>query len=304
MWRLSGRERGIVALLAATFFWGTSIVVARIFLREISPFVLAQVGALINAATLLISLSLVAPHRLRIHKGDWWRFAVLGGGAFALGGLCINVGIQRTSAATAATLQYLAPAMTLAFGWLTRTERVDIQKLTAVVLTIFGAALTTGVVLGRFVFDPLGVLACVGSAACFSFITIFSKAFAPRYDPFAFTGLTFLAMGVAYFLFDPAASWQFCVSKPAWLWRIVAYSIGLGVLPTALYFYALKWVEATSATIVLAFEIVVTSVLGWLWLGEALAGWQILGAAMVIIAVVMIERQPDQRLHEPAPNSS
>lgn len=294
MWRLSGREVGIVALLAATFFWGTSIVVARIFLREMSPFVLAHVGALINAATLLIPLAIGSPHRLRVRKADWWRFAVLGGGAFALGGIFINVGIQRTSAATAATLQYLAPALTLAYGWLTATERIDTQKVVAVILTIVGAALATGVALGEFVYDPLGILACIGSAACFSFITVFSKTFASRYDPLAFSGLTFLAMGLSYFLFDPAASWNFCAAKPEWVVRIIAYSVGLGVVPTVLYFYALRWVEATSATIVLAFEIVVTSAIGWLWLGERLAGWQILGAAMVITAVILIERQHGQ----------
>jgi drug/metabolite transporter (DMT)-like permease len=293
MWQVRGRERGIVALLAATFFWGSSIVLARVILRNVSPLVLSHLGAVISAIALLGPTAVFAPQRLKIPKSDWWRFAVLGGGAFALGSVCINVGIQRTSAATAATLQYLAPAMTLAYGWLTRSERVDAAKVLAVALTIVGAALATGLVLGQFVFEPLGILACIGSAACFAFITIFSKSFASRYDSFTFTGLTFAAMALTYFLVEPRATVAFVANHPGLAAGILLYAIFLSVLPTVLYFYALRYVEATAATIVLAFEIVVTSVLGWLWLGERLAAWQIVGAAMVIAAVILIERGRD-----------
>ncbi len=294
MWRLTGRERGIVALLAATFFWGTSIVAARIILRDVQPLVLSHLGALVSATTLLLPLAFVAPHLLHVRRQDVWKFIVLGGGAFALGGIFINIGIQRTSAATAATLQYLAPAMTLTYGWTTGTEKVHAWKVGAVFLTIAGAALTTGVVFGQFVYDPVGILAAIGSAACFSFITVFSKSFASRYHPAAFTGLTFLAMGIAYFAVEPAATFEFIQTRPQMACWIAGYSILLGVLPTMLYFYALRWVEATAATIVLSFEIVVTSVLGWLWLGERLAVWQVIGAALVITAVIIIERQRNE----------
>ncbi|MGC8742044.1 MAG: DMT family transporter [Candidatus Sumerlaeaceae bacterium] len=291
MWRPTGRDRGIVALLAATIFWGTSIVAARVILRDVAPFILSHFGALVSATALLVPLAWFAPQHLRVERRDLWRFAVLGSGAFAVGGILINVGIQRTSAATAATLQYLAPAMTLAYGWLTKTERVDAWKVGAVLLSVGGAAVATGILFGQFVFDTLGILAAIGSAACFSFITIFSKSFASRYNAAAFTGLTFLAMGLAYFVVDPTSTWHFVHMRPLMAVWIAGYAVVLGVLPTILYFYALRWVEATAATIVLSFEIVVTSVLGWLWLGERLALWQVVGAAMVIAAVVIIERR-------------
>ena len=293
MVKLGGRERGVAALLVATLFWGTSIVLARILLREISPLILSHLGALVSAAALLIPLAALSPKRLRVEPGDWWRFAVLGGLGFALGGVCINVGIQRTSAATAATLQYLAPAITLTCGWVSRTERATRGKIVAVGLTIVGAAMATGVILGRFAFDPLGVLAGIGSATCFSFITVFSKRFAPRYDPAAFTGYAFLAMGLVYFLVDPTGVFVTALHKPAVTIGIAAYAVFLGVAPTILYFYSLRYVAPTVATIVLAFEIVVTSTLGWIVLGEQLEAPQIIGAAMVIAAVIMIERQSD-----------
>jgi drug/metabolite transporter (DMT)-like permease len=291
MVRLGGRERGIAALLTATLFWGTSIVGARLILRDISPFVFSHLGALVSAAVLLIPMAVVTPGRLRVDPRDWWRFAVLGCLGFACGNICLNVAIQRTSAATAATLQYLAPAMTLAWGWLTRTEHADRWKAIAVVLTIAGAAVATGMAMGQFVFDPLGVLAAVGSAACFAFNTVFSRDFAPRYNCAAFAGYTFLAMGLAYFAVDSTEALRFVRANPTWLWWICLYSVVLGIVPTMLYFYALRYVEATAAAIVLAFEIVVTSAVGWLWLGERLAPWQIIGGAMVVAAVVIIERR-------------
>jgi probable blue pigment (indigoidine) exporter len=100
-------------------------------------------------------------------------------------------------------------------------------------------------------------------------------------------------MALTYFLVEPRATVAFVANHPGLAAGILLYAIFLSVLPTVLYFYALRYVEATAATIVLAFEIVVTSVLGWLWLGERLAAWQIVGAAMVIAAVILIERGRD-----------
>lgn len=302
--RLTPQAWGISALLAATLFWGSSIVVARVILREVPPFVLAHLGAVASALSILLPLALVAPSRLRFTARDWWRFALLGAGGFALGGWCINVGIQRTSAATAATLQYLAPTFTLLYGWLSGTERPTPSKVLAVALTFSGAALATGVAIGRFVFDWLGIAAAIGSAACFAFITIFSKTFAERYDPYAFTGYTFLVMALTYGLIDPLAVATFVLNAPRQAAFIVAYAVGLGVIPTILYFASLRWLAPTTTTVVLSFEIVVTSLLGWWWLGEQLASWQVLGAAMVIAAVIIIERSREPAGLSPASSPS
>ncbi len=293
MARLGGRERGILALLGATFFWGASIVGARVLLRQVSPVALSHLGALVSAAALLVALALVAPQRLRIELHDVWRFAVLGALGFGLGSLCINVGIKRTSAATAATLQYVAPALTLLYGWLSRTEKVDTRKVAAVVLAILGAALATGALVGQFIFDPLGILAALGSATCFAFITIFSKPFASRYDSLAFTGYAFAAMALFYFLVAPWAVVELLGQQPRAAAGVALYAVALGVVPTVLYFYSLRHVAPTTATVVLSFEIVVASSLGWLLLGEPLAAWQIVGGAIVIAAVVLMERSQD-----------
>jgi DME family drug/metabolite transporter len=289
-----GREKGIIALLSAAVFWGSSIVIARIFLRQISPFVLSHLGACVSAVSILLPLLIFKRQSLRLYPRDWWRFVLLGGVAFTVGGLFINIGIQRTSAATAATLQYLAPAFTLIYGWLLRTEDVDKWKVLAVLLTLAGAACATGVVSGGFVFDPVGVAGSVGSAATFAFITIFSKTFASRYNPIAFTGYTFAAMAVAYTLVSPIETLSVVKEMPRTVLLVAAYAVFLGVIPTILYFYAMKWVAPTAATIVLSFEIVVTSVLGWLWLGERLSFLQIVGAIMVISAVIIIEQRRER----------
>jgi len=283
----------VLALLCATFFWGTSVVVARVVLRETTPRVVSLVGALACMITLLAPLAFYRRHLLRIERRDWWRFAVLGAFGFALGSLFINIAIQRTNAATAATLQYLCPAITYAWGLARGNERFDWWKVLAVGLSIGGCALITGVLTGNFLFDPWGVLAAVASATTFAFITIFGKTFAPRYNPLVYSGYVFLAMSVALALITPLRDLFSLTQSPKLFAIVIANSVLFGAVPTVLYFEALKWISATAVTIVLSFEIVVVAVLSWYCLGEQLSIAQMVGALMVISAVILIERSPE-----------
>lgn len=298
-----GRVRGVFALLCATLFWGTSVVVARVVLRETTPQVVSLVGAVACMITLLLPLALFRSDLLRIERRDWWRFALLGAFGFSLGSLFINVAIQRTNAATAATLQYLCPAITYAWGLARRSERFDWWKVLAVGLSIVGCALTTGALTGSFLFDPWGVLAGVASATTFAFITIFGKTFAPRYNPLAYSGYVFLPMSVALACITPLRDLVALTQSPKLFALLLANSVFFGAVPTVLYFESLKWISATAVTIVLSFEIVVVSALGWLYLGEHLSIAQMVGAVMVISAVILIERsteEPDAgSSHEP-----
>jgi len=59
--------------------------------------------------------------------------------------------------------------------------------------------------------------------------------------------------------------------------------------PFLLSFYALKHLSATAAGIVASSEVLFAFVVAWLWLGEQLSVVQIVGAAVVLVGIVLAQ---------------
>jgi drug/metabolite transporter (DMT)-like permease len=282
--------KGYFALLIATVFWGCSVVAARVLMKEVPPVALSHFTAIVCASVILGVLALLKPALLRVERQDLLRFAALGTFGFAAGSTLINLAINRTSAATAVTLQYLAPVLTLCWDRWRGTERLNGWKVTAIVLSILGCGLTVGLFQGGFVYDPIGVAAALGAAVSFAFVAVYSKPIASRYDPAAVAGLTFAVTSGVLFLVHPAGELAVAWSSPRLLLLLLGFAVFLGVLPPLFFFYGLRTVTATAATIITSGEIVVAAGLAWGLLGESMGPLQMLGGAMVISAVVLIER--------------
>jgi drug/metabolite transporter (DMT)-like permease len=78
--------------------------------------------------------------------------------------------------------------------------------------------------------------------------------------------------------------------REAPVWLLVAWMIVLGsVVPFLLFVGALRHVAATRVSIVAMLEPVVAIVVAWAWLGEALGGAQLGGAAVVLCGVVLAQ---------------
>jgi drug/metabolite transporter (DMT)-like permease len=70
------------------------------------------------------------------------------------------------------------------------------------------------------------------------------------------------------------------------VWALLCYVMALGsFVPFLLSFVALGRLRATPAGIVATTEVIFAFTVAWLWLGEALDAWQLVGASVVIAGV-------------------
>ena len=70
------------------------------------------------------------------------------------------------------------------------------------------------------------------------------------------------------------------------VWALAAWMIVLGtMIPFFLLVSALRHISATRAGIVAMLEPVVGALVGWAWLSESLDGVQLVGAAVVLVAI-------------------
>ncbi|MCX7718870.1 MAG: DMT family transporter [Candidatus Sumerlaeaceae bacterium] len=292
---------GYALILGATLFWGTSAVAARDITRLLPPLTLAQLAALGSWLVLTTSLLALRPALLRIHPADAWRFAVLGIFGFAAGSGCINTAIYLTNAPTAVVIQYIAPALVLMWNWLRGTERLSLAKCLAVAACVAGCAVTAGLFNHGLRFHPAGIAAAIGAAVAFAFIAVFSRTFAGTYHPAAFAAHTFLPTSLALALLPSGRDWTPFAHHPSLIWQMALFVVLLAVAPTVLFFWGVPKVSAVAVTILCSFEIVVTALLSWWWLGEPMLWIQAGGAALIAAAIVLIEvaRRDDQRADRP-----
>jgi drug/metabolite transporter (DMT)-like permease len=135
--------------------------------------------------------------------------------------------------------------------------------------------------------DPLGIWIGLGSALTYGSLSLFGKKLSGVYNTWTITFYIFAIGTLTVFLFqggmpDP---WPFGSGVLPWLLGSVLMSTMLGY---AVYTRALSLLPASVAAIISTIEILFAAVLAAIFLGERLATWQILGALLIIVGVVLV----------------
>jgi drug/metabolite transporter (DMT)-like permease len=74
------------------------------------------------------------------------------------------------------------------------------------------------------------------------------------------------------------------------IWLLVTWMVVLGtIVPFVLVVGALRYITATRVGIVAMLEPVVAILVAWIWLGEALAPAQVVGAALTLTGIVLAQ---------------
>ncbi len=294
--------RGTIACLAAAALWASNGVVSKYLMNAgVSPFALAQGRVTFGALLAVAWLAARRPEALRIRIRDLARFGVLGSVGLAAVNACYLGAIARIPTAAAILLQYLAPVFIAVYAWRFMGERLGAAKVGALALAVAGSYLVVGgynVELAGL--NRWGVAWGLAAAVSFAFYCVYSEYGLRSYPPWTV---------LCYALVGAAATWTAALGPARLLslgwdtrsWTLVAYSASFGTLvPFGLFAYGVEHLRATRATIVATAEPVLAAVFAYLWLGEQLEGWQLVGGALVLAAVVWLQRQREHDRLAPA----
>jgi drug/metabolite transporter (DMT)-like permease len=213
----------------------------------------------------------------------------LGAAGYAAQAGLYFVALERIDASILALLLYTFPAMvTLAAVALGR-ERVNARRLVALGLTSVGLIFVlTGATGGGF--DALGAVLALGAAVVYTTYILASQGAAGRISPYLLSALVCTGAAVTLTLgssllgeLHPAD-----VSAHGWLW-LGCIGVVSTVVAIGFFFAGLRRVGPTSASILATVEPVVTVFLAFVVFGETLAAVQILGAALVLASVVVLQ---------------
>jgi drug/metabolite transporter (DMT)-like permease len=291
----------LFAILAAVL-WGVSGSAAKyLFLNGVSPFQLVQLRLTIAAAGLLVYLLLRRPGLLRIARRDIAYFAVFGCIGMAGVQFTYLFAISKINVAAAILLQYLAPAFIALHAVLFFRDRLNRMTVMALVGAFTGCYLVVGAYnLDIVALNLLGIVSGLASAVGFAWYSIQGEYGMRRYSPWTV---------LFYAMFFGALTWNVCLpplesfmhARPAALWGWILYIGVFGTLvPFGLFLEAVNLIRATRASITATLEPIMAGVLAFVFLNEAMAAWQLLGAGLVILSIVVLQLNQAQDAKAPA----
>jgi len=242
-----------------------------------------------GAVTLVLSVATVARARIPMWGTDRRRLALRG--LFGFGGLsCFYVAITRLPLAAATILQNTAPLGTAVGAWLILGERVGRRGAIALGAGFAGVVVVAGPA-GLGALDPLGVGIALFGACCSAGAYVTVRSLAAREDPrviVLYFPLIALPLSVPW----AAAVW---VTPHGIEWL---YLLGLGVttqLGQVCLTEGLRRERAGRATAVSYLQLALAVLWGLAFFGEIPAATTILGALIIVGAVVALATDPEGR---------
>jgi drug/metabolite transporter (DMT)-like permease len=281
--RLDGRA--LAAIAVTLLAWSSAYAAIAYALPAFAPAELALGRLLIGSlcfALLLLCKRLPLPARR-----DWPGLILLGIAGLTVYHVCLNYAETRIASGTAAILISLGPAATAALSALWLGERLPLRKVIGLAIALIGVML---VVLGsgkQVKFEPMAalVLVCVLASAV---LFVGQKPYFVRNSMIGVTTVVFFAGTLGTLPFGLGLPHALAVAP----WPRIAALIYLGVAPTFVGYlawnYALHRASATQVTTFIYFSPPIAVLIGWLWLGEVPGLFTLLGGAITVGGVVLV----------------
>jgi drug/metabolite transporter, DME family len=291
------QRRGIGLIALAGILWGT-VGVATQSIYQLSatanPLSIGFFRLAFAAPALLIAcLFILGRSALRIAPRDAAVMAIMGI-MLALYQVCFFTAISYAGV-TIATLVTLctAPVMVAVLSAIFIRERPDRNTILALVGALTGTILLVGAPASGSAYANilLGVLFALGSGFGYAVLAIAGRRVAERAHPVQTNAVAFFT-GALLLLLLTLPSGGPVLTYPTAGWGLLLY---LGLVPTALgyvlFLIGMRTTQATVASIVTLVEPLTATFLAWRLFGEQLGPLGLVGALLLMGALVMLARR-------------
>ena len=273
-------------------------------LGVIDPLMLAQARSTIALLILVPILLLRNRESLRVRASHVVQFFLLGILGLAASNYFYYLAIEKTTVATAITLQYVAPVWVLLYMLLRGRQRPTTLRITGVLLAVIGCAVAVGEIALRagfpwlavsgVRFNLVGVVAAELAAVTFAFYNVYGQHLLQIYQ--RWTVLLYSLLGAAVFWIFVNPPWKIAAqhySAGQWLFMLV-FSITSMLIPFSFYFAGLQHLDPTRAIVTACLEPVWAILLTAVTLGELVSPMQVVGIVVVLSATILVQR-PDRK---------
>ncbi|MDP6371417.1 MAG: DMT family transporter [Vicinamibacterales bacterium] len=283
------RTLAYVVWLATTIVWGTTWVVIRIGLDDLSPLLFSASRAALGAAVFLVVAAATAwDRRPGLAEIRFW--ALVGGPQLGLPYALIFWAEQTISSGLTATLFATFPAFTaVGAHLLLRDEPLSWLKLGGTVLAFVGVAVLVGPTTGPGPVPLLPIVAVLVAAASGAMAAVIVRRHGRETSTVWLTAIQIA--GAAIFLIVLAAIFE-PNPRIALTTRAVASIAYLGIAVTGGCYFGLFWLlkrlDVTLVSMSVGGEATVAVFLGAWILGEPVGLRSLLGLSLVVASVALV----------------
>jgi drug/metabolite transporter (DMT)-like permease len=277
-------------LLLTPALWSVNYLVARLAPGEIAPHMLALCRWALAATVLgMFAYPELRDKRHLILKKAW-HYLVLGALGMWVCGAWVYIGARSTSATNIALIYSLSPAFIVLCASIWLHEKLQPVQWAGLALAFAG--LIHVVIKGqwgdllavRFVAGDLWILACAFAWAAYALLM---KKWPTDFSPMARLVLTAIGGCIVLLPFTVIEAFSgLPLTQTLWSWKSFALIAASGLLPGALAYWAYsaaqKALGAARTAMALYMGPLYGAIMGWAFLGERIAPYHALGAALIL----------------------
>ncbi|MGY5863257.1 MAG: DMT family transporter [Candidatus Thorarchaeota archaeon] len=286
-----------LALVATTFAWASSLILAKIvFTEDVGPIVFVALRYTIASPFLLIA-TLQQRRRKTIDsvRKHWKIIAIAGLSGPFISQIMQYIGLSMTAASDALLLLNLTPIFAVILAAVILKEAITVEKAAGLILATIGAALivmnTTPDYVSFDLFRVLGDVIIIASTLFFAINGIAGKIAVKSVDA---VSITFYSILIAVpFIWISALLLEdltvlFRMSAMAWI-IVLWVAIVNTVLAFILYYESMKYIEASRVQITLNLIGVWGVLMSVIVLQETVTIFQIIGGFLTMVGVVIAQ---------------
>ena len=293
---LQKRFRIYFEALFAVIIWGGTFVATKIAIREISPATLIWlrfgIGLIVLGAAVLIRRQFALPT-----LSDLAYFTLLGFLGVALHQWLQATGLLTAQATTAAWIVATIPIFTALLGWFILREYLGYKRILGIFVAFSGVLLVVSHGYFRSLLEggiaTFGDLLILLSAVNWAVFSVLSRRELQNHPAvrmmFYVMLMGWLLTNIWLFGFGPGLSEIPALTKAGWGSVLLLGIFGSGLAYIAWY-DALQELPAARLSVFIYIEPLVTLVLAALILGEAITITTVIGGAMIISGVYLVNR--------------
>jgi len=280
-------------LLLATMIWGAAFVAQSTGGELIGPYSFSSIRFLI-AGVLLLIIALIRKKKVKRNFKTLILGGVLAGLFLALATNLQQLGLHfGTTAGKAGFITATYIVLVPVAGLLIFKKKSGWNIWIGIAIALVSLYLLCVNESFTFLLSDLLVLGC---AIVFTFQILTIDKFAPLTDPFELSCVQFLTCGIVsaipMIIFEIAKTpteWASSFANlDAWIPLLYAALLSSGVAYT-LQTVGQRWVKPSLAALLMSFESVFAALSGWIILHESLTTREIIGCALMFVAVVIAQ---------------
>lgn len=288
---------GILFILTAAVLFGINGSLSRLlFDNGVTPVTLVEFRMIIGGLCLFGFLGIRQRHTLKLpRRALGWILAL--GLVLALVTYTYFVSISAIPIAIALVLQFTAPAWMLFVGSIWRRRLPSWYVVGAIILTIGGVVLVTGIWQQHInSLNNIGLLFAFFALITFIGYLILGRKVGEYVAPVPATAYGALGASLFWLIVQPPWSIPASTWNPHAFFLIVMVGIIGMALPFSLELAGLRLLDATRAGIAAMFELPASAIIAFFWLGQDLNLWQIFGCALVLVGITIVQlEKPDKQ---------